>query len=99
MAVCSIIALYRFLTLKTYTKEDPEADVLYTWVLPNYKEDDKILGATLRQLAKHYRAKSKYIIMLAMEAHEVGSTEKALGLITKFKDSFLHIDFTSHIHA
>jgi hypothetical protein len=36
--------------------------------------------------------------MMAMEAHEIGSTEKALNLVKKFKDSFLHMDFTSHVH-
>jgi hypothetical protein len=69
MAICSMIGLYKFLTLKKYTKDDPEADIQYAWVLPNYKEDVKILEATLKQLSKHFRAKSKYIIMLAMEAH------------------------------
>jgi hypothetical protein len=69
MAICSIIGLYKFLTLPKYTRDDPEADVIYAWVLPNYKEDEKILGATLKQLAKHSRAQEKYIVMLAMEAH------------------------------
>lgn len=43
-----------------------------------------MLIETLNVLADHSRAKEKYLIFLAMEAHEEESRKKAEILITKF---------------
>lgn len=46
---------------------------MYGFVIPNYKEEEDMLAETLSVLASHPRAKQKYVVLLAMEAHENGS--------------------------
>ena len=53
----------------------------HAFIIPSYKEDPELLGQTLQQIAKHAEAKNRYLVFLAMEAHEDGSVEKAKKLI------------------
>lgn len=48
------------------------------FILPNYKEEVEMMAATLDVLAAHKRSKQRYLIFLAMEAHEEGSEQKAV---------------------
>jgi hypothetical protein len=50
----------------------------------------------LEVLAAHKRAKTNYLIFLAMEAHEEGSETKAHKLIQAFKEHFRIIEYTVH---
>ena len=43
---------------------------MYSFVIPNYREDLDILENTLNHLAEHPRAEGQYCIFLAMEAKE-----------------------------
>jgi hypothetical protein len=54
------------------------------------------LADTLQHLADHTRAKNRYIVFLAMEAHEEKSDEKATFLIKKFEDKFYQMGFSRH---
>ena len=55
-----------------------------------------MMAETLDLLASHKRAKERYLIFLAMEAHEQGSENKAYELIERFQNKFRVIDFTQH---
>jgi hypothetical protein len=55
-----------------------------------------MMAETLDVLAAHKRAKERYLIFLAMEAHEEGSDEKAMELIANYKHKFRVIDYTQH---
>ena len=52
---------------------NPTHELIYGYVIPNYKEEEEMLAETLQLLATHSRAKEKYLIFLAMEAHEPNS--------------------------
>lgn len=45
-------------------------EINYGFIIPNYKEEIELISETLEVLASHKRAKSHYLIFLAMEAHE-----------------------------
>jgi hypothetical protein len=47
-------------------------------------------------LATHSEAKKRYLVFLAMEAHEEGSVEKAQGLIAKYGKYFKVMSFSHH---
>lgn len=53
------------------------APIYHAIIIPSYKEDSELLLETLNVLAKHQLARTTYIVMLAMEAHEEGSDKKA----------------------
>lgn len=55
-----------------------------------------MLSETLEVLAAHKKAKTNYLIFLAMEAHETDCEKKAHHLIHAFKDYFRVIEFTKH---
>lgn len=46
---------------------------MFAFIIPSYKEDPELLGETLMRLAVHSDAKRRYMVFLAMEAHEEGS--------------------------
>ena len=62
----------------------------------DYKEDVEMLSETLDVLAAHKRAKDRYLIFMAMEAHEEGSDEKGEELKRRFKDKFKVVEYTRH---
>lgn len=67
------------------------------FIVPNYCEDFDLLAETLTVLAGHRCAKQRYLVFLAMEAHEKDSDKKAEALINKFKSEFHLITFTHHV--
>jgi len=71
-------------------------DVHHVVIIPNYKEPESILNRTLDQLAQQYDAKQRITIVLAMEAAEDGSVEKAECLRDKWKTYFANFFFTVH---
>jgi hypothetical protein len=75
---------------------DLTEEVNFGFIIPNFKEEIELLSETLEVLAAHKRAKSHYLIFLAMEAHEEGSELKAQRLIQKFKGYFRVIEYTLH---
>jgi cellulose synthase/poly-beta-1,6-N-acetylglucosamine synthase-like glycosyltransferase len=68
----------------------------YAFIIPSYREDPELLGETLMHLAIHTEAKKKYLVFLAMEAHEDGSVEKAQALIAKYSKYFKVMSFSHH---
>lgn len=52
-------------------------EIYYGFIIPNFREDIEMLAETLDTLASHKRAQDKYLIFLAMEAHEEGCELKA----------------------
>lgn len=46
---------------------DPTEEIYYGFIIPNYKEDVEMMSETLDVLAAHKRAKTNYLIFLAME--------------------------------
>jgi len=71
--------------------------VYHVLCVPNYKEPEELLAATLSALAEHESARREYIICLAMEHGEEGSDKKAEALISKFRGSFVNMYYTSHV--
>ena len=47
-------------------------------------------------LANHSEAKKRYLVYLAMEAHEEGSVEKAKLLIAKYSKYFKMMSYSHH---
>lgn len=71
-------------------------DVHHAIIIPNYKEPEAILNRTLYHLAQQYEACKRITIVLAMEAGEDGSVEKAECLRETFRNNFAHFFFTVH---
>lgn len=63
---------------------------------PNYAEDVSVLRETLYLLSTQPGALATYHPVLAMEAREKGSAEKAQQLIAEFRSSFKDIGYTLH---
>ena len=68
----------------------------HAFIVPNYKEDISVLRDTLRQIARHPHSSTRFLLFLAMEAHEPNSSEKAQLLIDSFRPCFLAIQHTTH---
>lgn len=69
---------------------------VHVFVIPNYSEPLPILQKTLEKLAAHRSSSSHYVAVLAMEATEVNSREKAESLKLEFAGSFRDIITTVH---
>ncbi len=74
----------------------PAKKELYAFIIPSYKEDPELLGETLMHLAIHSEAKKRYLVFLAMEAHEPGSEQKAMDLIAKYGKYFRVMSYSHH---
>lgn len=74
----------------------PAKRELYAFIIPSYKEDPELLGETLMHLAIHSEAKRRYLVFLAMEAHEEGSVQKAQDLIAKYGKYFRLMSYSHH---
>ncbi|KAJ5089044.1 hypothetical protein N7532_007728 [Penicillium argentinense] len=81
-----------FVTINEIT----EQELVHAIIVPNYCEDLQTLETTLKVLASHPRARSRYEIYLAMEQKEDAAASKASHLISKFEQSFLEIHPTFH---
>ncbi|CAO3633343.1 unnamed protein product [Cunninghamella blakesleeana] len=79
-------------TLKLYE----DSHFIHAFIVPNYAEPEGLLRDTIKRLANHRNAQTNYVIILAMEASEVGYQTKADSLTNYFKDSFLHFIVTAH---
>ena len=99
MGVCSLISLYKALTVPVRQPNEFQTDVTYAWVIPSYNEDESVINTTLNQLATHSRAKNNYVVFLAMEEHEMGSKEKAEKILRAQQEKFRHIGYTIHTLA
>jgi hypothetical protein len=71
-------------------------DVHHVVIIPNYREPEAILNRTLDHLAQQYQAKDRMTIVLAMEAAEAGSVEKAECLSGHWNSYFANFFFTVH---
>jgi len=71
-------------------------DIHHVIIIPNYKEPEYILHRTLEHLSRQHQARQRMTIVLAMEAAEDGSVEKAKCLRDKFEPYFANVFFTVH---
>ena len=71
-------------------------EVHHVVIIPAYKEPESVLDRTLESLAAQYDAVNRITIVLAMEAAENGSDEKAARLQARWRDHFRHFFFTVH---
>ena len=69
----------------------------FAFVIANFNHDTHLLRRVLVHLASHGAARQRYIVVLAMEAQEVGSGEKANELEAEFHDAFMNISHSSHL--
>jgi diadenosine tetraphosphate (Ap4A) HIT family hydrolase len=69
---------------------------VHVFVIPNYCESLPILQKTLEKLAAHGSANTSYVAVLAMEATEHNSREKAEHLKREFGASFREVLTTIH---
>ena len=65
-------------------------------IIPNYNESMKILCRTLDQLSLQHNAKSQISVLLAMEAAEHESYQKAQSLNRQYAELFANVYFTVH---
>ncbi|CDS08311.1 hypothetical protein LRAMOSA02259 [Lichtheimia ramosa] len=77
-------------------KEYEDSQLVHAFIVPNYAEPEGLLRDTIKRLANHRNAQTNYVIVLAMEASELGHEAKAESLAEYFKDSFLHFIVTVH---
>ncbi len=71
-------------------------DVHHLVIIPNYKESMKILSRTLDHLSAQHNAKSQISVLLAMEAAEPESYQKAQSLHSQYHEHFANLYFTVH---
>lgn len=71
-------------------------DVHHVIVIPNYREPEPVLRATLDNLGTQYEAAKRLTIVLAMEAAEETSIAKAEFLVSEYSHCFKHIFYTVH---
>ena len=65
-------------------------------IIPNYNESMKILSRTLDHLSTQQNAKDQISVLLAMEAAEPESYQKAQSLYRQYADQFANFYFTVH---
>jgi len=65
-------------------------------IIPNYNESMKILCRTLDQLSLQRNARTQISVLLAMEAAEPESYQKAQSLNRQYADFFANVYFTVH---
>lgn len=77
MIIVNVKSTIAFRKIKDFSQEeiepsniehlDPTDEIYYGFIIPNYKEDVEMMSETLDVLATHKRAKTNYLIFLAME--------------------------------
>jgi len=73
-----------------------QSSFFYAFIVPNYKEDEEVLDATLSHLAAHPYSRRQFIVVLAMEEREEGVNAKAERLRKKFRPKFLEMSYSLH---
>ncbi|KAI9286574.1 hypothetical protein BC943DRAFT_320963 [Umbelopsis sp. AD052] len=73
-----------------------DSKLTHAFIIPNYSEPEPLLRDTIKRLANHRNSQSNYVIILAMEASEMGHMDKAESLQNYFRDSFQHFVITVH---
>ena len=71
-------------------------NVQHLVIIPNYHESMKILSRTLDQLSLQQHARTQISVLLAMEAAEPESYQKAQSLYREYADHFANVYFTVH---
>lgn len=72
-------------------------EIIHRFIIPTYKEDEKILNETIEYLKDSNYDKKKFAITIAWEqADEKHFLEIVPGLIEKFKNDFAYINYTVH---
>lgn len=71
-------------------------DVHHLVIIPNYREEEAVLRATLQRLAEQRVAKKQVSVMLAMESGEDKAAAKGERLRREFADSFCHFFVEVH---
>ena len=56
-----------------------------------------MLAETMEKIAAHQGASERYMVFLAMEAHEENSDLKAQKLVNQFRHRFLRVGYTRHL--
>ncbi len=85
----------KYLDDKTPTALDWDS-VHHLVIIPNYNESMKILCRTLDQLSLQHNARTQISVLLAMEAAEQDSYQKAQSLNRQYADHFANVYFTVH---
>ncbi|KAI7907637.1 glycosyl transferase family group 2-domain-containing protein [Cokeromyces recurvatus] len=70
--------------------------LIHAFVIPNYSEPEALIRDTISRIALHKKARTNYVIILAMEASEIHHRTKSESLRDYFKDSFLKFVITNH---
>ncbi len=65
-------------------------------IIPNYNESMKLLHRTLDSLSQQHNAHTQISVLLAMEAAEPGSYQKAQSLHAQYAEYFAKVHFTLH---
>jgi hypothetical protein len=71
-------------------------DVHHVVIIPNYKEPEHVLRATLENLAAQYQARQRMTVVLAMEAAEDAAIAKGRMLVAEYAHCFAHLFYTVH---
>ncbi|KAI8047891.1 hypothetical protein BDF21DRAFT_498807 [Thamnidium elegans] len=71
-------------------------DLVHAIVVPNYAEPEALIRDTIQRIAVHKRARTNYVIILAMETSELYHGNKSDSLKEYFKDNFLQFIVTNH---
>ncbi len=71
-------------------------DVHHVIIIPNYKEPEGVLRATLDNLAAQYEARWRITVVLAMEAAEDMAVAKGEQLVQDYAHCFKNIYYTVH---
>ncbi|KAG1086269.1 hypothetical protein G6F42_021059 [Rhizopus arrhizus] len=74
--------------------------LVHAFVIPNYAEPEALMRDTIGRIAVHKylirKARTNYVIILAMESSEIHHRAKSENLKEHFKDNFLQFVITNH---
>ncbi|KAK4519141.1 uncharacterized protein ATC70_009373 [Mucor velutinosus] len=70
--------------------------LVHAFVIPNYAEPEALMRDTIGRIAIHKKARTNYVIILAMESSEIYHRTKSENLKEHFKDDFLQFVITNH---
>lgn len=73
-----------------------QSSFFFAFIIPNFKEDEQVLEATLSQLADHPYASRQFLVLLAMEGRESGAAQKVERLQNRFRGCFVEIACSIH---
>ncbi|CEP08336.1 hypothetical protein [Parasitella parasitica] len=70
--------------------------LVHAFVVPSYAEPEALMKDTISRIAIHKKARTNYVIILAMEISEIHHRTKSENLKEYFKDDFLQFVITNH---